>query len=59
MKILVIALIVIAVIICGPIATISSINTLFGLGIEITFGTWLSALWLGMVVGGATYRGSK
>ena len=30
----------------GPILTIMSINTLFGLNIAINFWTWLSTVWL-------------
>lgn len=36
----------ILVIIFAPLATISAINTIFGTGIQYTFWTWLSALWL-------------
>jgi 5-bromo-4-chloroindolyl phosphate hydrolysis protein len=34
----------------GPIFTIFALNTLFGLTIPTTLGTWLAALWLGMVL---------
>lgn len=34
------------VIVFAPLATISAINTIFGTGIQYTFWTWLSALWL-------------
>lgn len=30
----------------GPILTIMSLNTLFGLNIVINFWTWLSTVWL-------------
>jgi hypothetical protein len=30
----------------GPYFTILALNTLFGLGIEVTFGTWFAMLWL-------------
>ena len=30
----------------GPILTLMSINTLFGLNIAINFWTWLSVVWL-------------
>ena len=30
----------------GPILTLMSINTLFGLNIAINFWTWLSTVWL-------------
>lgn len=59
MKLTILAVIIIAIIIAGPLATIASLNTLFGLGIEVTFSTWLSALWLAMVVGGAVHKAGK
>lgn len=34
------------VIIFGPIITIWALNTLFALGIELSFFTWLATLWL-------------
>lgn len=42
-----------------PLATIASLNTLFGLGIEYTVPTVLSALWLSGVVGGSAYASKK
>jgi len=30
----------------GPYFTIMALNTLFGLGIEVTVGTWFAMLWL-------------
>jgi hypothetical protein len=30
----------------GPYFTILALNTLFGLGIEVTVGTWFAMLWL-------------
>lgn len=40
-------LLVVAIVIGGPLATIWSLNTLFGLTIAYTFKTWLAALFLG------------
>ena len=40
----------------GPILTIMSINTLFGLNIAINFWTWLSVVWLGIVLNGARVK---
>lgn len=40
----------------GPILTIMSINTLFGLNIAINFYTWLSVVWLGIVLNGARVK---
>jgi hypothetical protein len=53
MPFLAIALIVLFVFI-GPYFTILAINTLFGLGIEVTFGTWFATLWLMLVIAGRT-----
>ena len=30
----------------GPYFTIMALNTLFGLGIEVTLGTWFAMFWL-------------
>jgi len=46
-------LLIVALIILGPLATIWSLNTLFGLGIAYTFWTWLAAVWLSMVTFGS------
>lgn len=46
-------LLIIAMITLGPLATIWSLNTLFGLGIEFTFWTWLATVWLSMVTFGS------
>lgn len=54
MKYLIIAVIVIAIVVAMPFATIWSVNTLFGLTIPFTFDTWLASLILGGVVGGST-----
>lgn len=48
-----VALIVLLVAI-GPIFTIMALNTLFKTGIDLTIGTWFAALWLGLLVKGAT-----
>ncbi len=39
-------LLVIALIIFGPLASIAAINTLFGTGIAYNIWTWLSAFWV-------------
>ncbi len=48
-------LIVLAIflIIVGPLITIWSLNTLFGLGIAYTFWTWLATAWLSIVTFGS------
>ena len=52
-------LLLILVIIFAPIFTIMALNTLFGLGIAITFWTWLSAVWLQMVTFGGVAASLK
>lgn len=47
-----IILIAIAIIGLGPILTIASLNTLFGLNIAYTFSTWLSVVWMNMTTFG-------
>jgi len=43
---------IVTLIAVGPLITIWSLNTLFGLGIAYTFWTWLATLWLvGITVG--------
>ena len=37
----------------GPLITIWSVNTLFGIGIAYNFWTWLSAAWITAIL---TYR---
>jgi hypothetical protein len=48
-------LIIVAIflIIVGPLITIWSLNTLFGLGIAYTFWTWLATAWLSIVTFGS------
>ena len=43
------ALIVLFVFI-GPFFTIIALNALFGLGIEVTFGTWFAMFWIHLVL---------
>ena len=60
MKFLFVLLVVTAVVVGAPLMTITALNTLFGLSIEVTFMTWLSAFWLSAIVGGSFYvRKSK
>ena len=55
MKILLIVLFAIAVVICGPLFTIWSLNTLFpALAIPVTFDTWMATVILGGVIGGTS-----
>lgn len=43
---------IIAILVFAPLATIWSVNTLFSLGIEYTFKTWLATVWIQMVTFG-------
>ena len=56
MKVFVLVAVIAAIIVFGPIITIWSLNTLFGLSIEYNFWTWLAALFIGALVHG---RSSK
>lgn len=59
-KVLFIILLVAAIIIGGPLMTITAINELFGTKIEFTFMTWLSAFWLSAIAaGGVTTKYTK
>jgi hypothetical protein len=52
-KIAIAVVVIIALLILMPIATIWSLNTLFpALAIPLTFDTWIAAVVLGGVVGG-------
>jgi hypothetical protein len=46
-------LLAIILITVGPLITIWSLNTLFGLGIAYTFWTWLATAWLSIVTFGS------
>ena len=43
----------------GPILTLMSINTLFGLNIAYNLATWASAAWLCLLLGNAAVKKSK
>lgn len=47
------ALVLLAVIVGAPFATIASINVLFGTAIPFTFTSWLAAFWLTAVFAGS------
>jgi|688.fasta_scaffold08091_33 hypothetical protein len=49
----VLILLIIALLIFAPLVTIWSLNTLFNLGIDYTFWTWLAMAWLTMVTFGS------
>lgn len=46
----------ILLLIAGPLITIWSLNTLFGIGISYTFKTWLATMWLSLVTVGSISR---
>ena len=52
-------LFIVGVIIAGPIFSIVALNTLFGLTIPITLGTWAAAFWLSIIVSGSSIKSSK
>lgn len=56
--VLLIALLVL-VVIFAPLATIWSLNTLFGLAIAYDFWTWLAAVWLSSVTFGGVQAAVK
>jgi hypothetical protein len=58
-KNILIILMIVLLIVCAPIATIVAINTLFGTSISVNLYTWMSALWLGGLVGGGAKAASK
>lgn len=45
--------IILLIIAAGPIFTIWSLNTLFGLNIPINFSTWVAVNWLAFVLRGS------
>jgi hypothetical protein len=47
-KIVGLVLLLVVLLAIGPLLTIWSLNTLFGLGIAYTFWTWLAVIFLGM-----------
>lgn len=50
--IVVLLIVVFALVILGPIFTIWSLNTLFGLGIPYTFKTWCATIWIHTILHG-------
>jgi hypothetical protein len=47
-KIVALVVLLVVLLAIGPLLTIWSLNTLFGLGIAYTFWTWLAVIFLGM-----------
>lgn len=48
----VVLVIVLAIVVVGPFASIWALNTLFGLAIPFTVKTWFAAMLLGLAIGG-------
>lgn len=49
-------LLMIGIVVGAPLATIGAINTLFSTHIEYTFTTWLSVVWLHVIMGHLSAR---
>lgn len=56
MKYILVIAFVLAVLIGSPIATIMALNTLFGLNIDVTLGTWFASFWLTSLFGGSVVK---
>ena len=56
MKNIFVVVLVILAIFGAPIATIESLNALFGLNIEVTLGTWLASFWLSSLFGSSIVK---
>ena len=46
------ALVVLLAVIAGPLLTVASLNTLFGLNIAYTLGTYFSVMWMNLATFG-------
>jgi hypothetical protein len=51
MPIPILIFVILVILVFGPVFTISALNTLFNLGIELNPSTWFAAFWLLLVVG--------
>ncbi len=56
MQYIIMIIIVLAVIIGSPIASILSVNTLFNLAIPVTIETWFASFWLTSILGSAVIK---
>ena len=56
MQYFIILAVVIVFVIGSPIASILALNTLFGLEIPITLGTWFASFWLTSILGSAVIK---
>jgi len=59
MVVILIVFLFVALIVIGPLLTISALNTLFHIGIPLTLGTWAATLWLCLIIGGRSYNRNK
>ena len=59
MKNVVYVLLILVLIAFGPLATIASLNTLFSLGIPYNIYTWLSVMWIGVLLNNNSYGRNK
>jgi len=57
--VLVLLLLLVALIFLGPMFTIWSLNTLFGMQIPINFQTWAAVIWLMTVFHGIRFQIKK
>lgn len=51
-----ILLVAMAIIVASPLITIWAVNTLFGLGVEYTFWTWLAMSWIYVLMFGGRFK---
>jgi hypothetical protein len=58
-KVILVCALLIVVVIFAPLATIWSLNTLFGTAIAYNFWTWLAAIWLSSVTFGGVQAAVK
>lgn len=57
-KLFVVLAFALLIVIFAPLASIWSMNTLFGLNIAYTFDTWMASFILGSIVSGGYFRKS-
>lgn len=55
-KLLTFILLIFGLVIIGPLITIWSLNTVFGLGISYTIWTWLGTVWLQLLIVGSNVK---
>ena len=50
---------IVALVVIGPFFTMWSLNTVFGMELEMSWPMWLSIMWLAMVIRGVNVEKSK